>query len=136
MKVFKGRLLRMPNKDNLVIFRDHSDDFSSGSSRKRKRPISLPSLKYVSIHATLAGVMNMSGAGKFFDELLDKYKDNEGEVPLSQSWTELENIMEEEILRESVVELFRKKNLTVLLLANVSTSTKTISPQYSYRTLQ
>ena len=92
LKIFKGRLWRMP-KDNLVIFRDHSNDFSSepsGSNRKRKRPIPLPSPKYISIHATLAGIMNMSGAGRFFDELLDKYKDDEGEVPPVRSWPELE----------------------------------------------
>ena len=97
-------------KDNLVIFRDHSNDFSSepsGSSRKKKRPIPLPSPKYISIHAILAGVMNMSGAGRFFDELLDKYKDDEDEVPPVRSWPELEKIMEEEVLKESVVESFR-----------------------------
>ena len=32
----------------------------------------------------------MSGAGRFFDELLDKYKDDEGEVPPVRSWPELE----------------------------------------------
>jgi hypothetical protein len=117
VKIFKGRLFRMPQND-LVTFRDHSDDFSSepsGSSRKRK-PIPLPNPKYISIHATLAGVMNMSGAGRFFDELLDKYKDDEGEVPPVRSWPELEKIMEEEVLKESVVESFR--------------SVQVLSPQY------
>ena len=42
-------------------------------------------LEYISIHATLAGVLNMSGAGRFFDELLDKYKDDEGNVPAVRS---------------------------------------------------
>ena len=110
LKVFKARLLRVP-QDNLVTFRDHSDYFSSersepsGSSRKRKqRPIALPNPKYISIHATLAGVLNMSGAGRFFDELLDKYKDDEGNVPAVRSWPELEKVMEEEMLRESVAQ--------------------------------
>ena len=106
LKLFNVRLLRMP-KNNLVTFRDHSDDFNSGSSRKRKRPIALPNPLYISIHATLAGILNMSGAGKFFDELLDKYKDDEGNVPPVRSWPELEKIMEEEMLRESVAESLR-----------------------------
>ena len=98
-------------KNNLVTFRDHSNDFSSepsGSSRKRKRPaVALPNPKYIAIHATLAGVLNMSGAGRFFDELLDKYKDDEGNVPPVRSWPELEKVMEEEMLRESVTESLR-----------------------------
>lgn len=82
LKVFKTiGLLRRP-ENNLVTFRDHSDDFNSDSSRKRKRPVSLPNPDYIAIHTTIAGVLNMSGAGRFFDELLDKYKDDEGEVPL------------------------------------------------------
>ena len=97
-------------ENNLVTFRDHSDDFDSepsGSRRKRKHPIALPDPKYISIHATLAGVFNMSGAGRFFDELLDKYKDDEGNVPPVRSWPELEKLMEEEMLRESIAESFR-----------------------------
>ena len=102
MKVFKSiGLFRKPG-NNLVAFRDHSEDFSSGSSRKRKRPLSLPNPDYIAIHATIAGVLNMSGAGRFFDELLDKYKDDEGKVPPVRSWSELEKVMEEEMLRESI----------------------------------
>ena len=32
----------------------------------------------------------MSGAGRFFDELLDKYKDDDGKVSAIRSWPELE----------------------------------------------
>lgn len=108
LKLFNVRLLRMP-KNNLVTFIDHSD-FNSESSdtrRKRKRPVALPNPLYISIHATLTGVLNMSGAGRFFDELLDKYKDDEGNVPPVRSWPELEKVMEEEMLRESVAESLR-----------------------------
>jgi len=49
----------------------------------------------------------MSGAGRFFDELLDRYKDDEGKVPPVRCWPELEKVMEEEILRESVTESLR-----------------------------
>ena len=106
LKVFKARLLRVP-ENNLVTFRDHSNDSyskPSGSRRKRKCPIDLPDPKYISIHATLAGVLNMSGAGRFFDELLDKYKDDEGNLPAVRSWQELEKLMEADMLRESIAE--------------------------------
>ena len=90
-------------KNNHVTFRDYSDHFNSGSSRNRKRPIPLPNPDYIAIqvHGTIAEVLNMSDVGKIFDELLDKYKD-EGNVPLVQSWPELEKEMKEEVLRESV----------------------------------
>ena len=103
LKVFNAPPLRKP-ENNLITFRDHSDDFSPGSSRKRKRPIPLPNPDYIAIRATIAEILNMSGAGRFFDELMDKYKDDGGNV-LPLRWLELEKIMEEEMLRESVVEL-------------------------------
>ena len=108
-ETLNARLLRMP-KNDLVTFRDHSNDFNSESSdshRKRKRPVALPNPLYISIHATLAGVLNMSGAGRFFDELLDKYKDDEGNVFPVRSWPELEKVMEEKVLKESIAESFR-----------------------------
>ena len=80
--------------------------FSSGSNRKIKRPIPLPNPDYIAIHATIAEILNMSGAGRFFDELLEKCKDDEGNVPPVR-WLELEKMMEEEVLRESVVESLR-----------------------------
>ena len=46
----------------------------------------------------------MSGAGRFFDELLDNYKDDEGNVPPVRSWPELEKVMQQDMLRESVAE--------------------------------
>ena len=51
----------------------------------------------------------MSGAGRFFDELLDKYKDDEGNVPPVRSWPELEKVMEEKLLKDStsIAESFR-----------------------------
>ena len=102
VKIFKTvGILHAPA---FVSFRDHSDDFNSGSTSKRNRPVSLPDPEYIRIHAAIAGILNMSGAGKFFDELLDKYKDDEGKVPPVHSWPELENLMVEEELRESVAE--------------------------------
>jgi len=107
LKVFKPiGLLRKPG-DNCITFRDHSNDFNSGSTRKRNRTVALPNPHYIGIHAAIAGVLNMSGAGRFFDELLDKYKDDEGEVPPVRCWPELEKVMEEELLKESVTESLR-----------------------------
>jgi len=106
MEIFKDYLLRKP-QGNRVTFIDHSDEFFQGSSRKRGRPIDLPNPMYIAIHAAIAGVMNMSGAGKFFDELLDKYKDDEGGVPPVRSWPELEQLMEKRSLSQSVTQAFQ-----------------------------
>ncbi|TDL22561.1 hypothetical protein BD410DRAFT_748283 [Rickenella mellea] len=101
-----GGIIRKP-EDNLVVFKDKSDDFKSSSTRKRSRAIPLPDPHYLAIQAAIAGILHMSGAGKFFDELLDRYKDDEGKVPPVQSWQELENLMLEGLLTESVAESFR-----------------------------
>ena len=50
----------------------------------------------------MAEILYISAAGKFFDELLDKYKDDEGKVPPVRSWLELERLMDEDVLRDSV----------------------------------
>jgi hypothetical protein len=88
----------------LVTFEDHSGDFISGSSRKRLRSIPLPSPHYLAIHAAIAEVLHMSGAGKFFDELLKEYKD---EVHPIRSWLDLERKMEEVLLRDCVAAMFQ-----------------------------
>ena len=86
---------------------DHSDDFPSGSSRKSNRTFGLPNPDYIAIHAAVAGVLNMSRAGRFFDELLDKYKDDESKVSAVRSWPELETLMGEQSLSQSVTQLFQ-----------------------------
>ena len=94
VKVFNGvGILRCP-PDDLVTFRDQSNDFThSGSSQKQNRDIPLPNPRYLAIHAAIAGILHMSAAGKFFDELLDKYKEK------------LERLMDEDVLRDSVQSL-------------------------------
>lgn len=77
-----------------VHFKDHSGDFSNDSDRKRNRPVALPNPRFIQIHSALAGILHMSGAGRFFDELLDRYKDDEGKVPPVRSFPELEAWME------------------------------------------
>ena len=101
-KVFKPAGLLCKPENNLVTFRDHSDVFSSGSSCKR---IPIPNPDYIGIHATIAGILNISGA-RFFDEFLDKY-----EVPPVRSWPELEKVIEEEkcllLSKSKYIDLFQ-----------------------------
>jgi hypothetical protein len=67
----------------IVKFEDHSQDGVgevASSSRKRDREamgIELPRAEFFRIHAAIAGVLHMSGAGRFFDELLAKFNDYE-----------------------------------------------------------
>jgi hypothetical protein len=107
LKTFENSgILRKP-ENNRITFEDHSNDFLSGSTLKRKPPVDLPNPHYIAIHAAMAGILSMSGAGRFFDELLDQYKDDEGNVPAVRSWPELETLMGAELLRESVTEVFQ-----------------------------
>lgn len=95
-------IIRLP-PDNLIPFRDQSSDLSPSSiSIEQNRNITLPNPRYFAIHAAIAGILHTSTAGKFIDELLDQYKDVEGKVPPVQSWSELERLMEEGVLRDSV----------------------------------
>ncbi|KAF8867689.1 hypothetical protein CPB84DRAFT_1811096 [Gymnopilus junonius] len=107
LKIFKsGGLLRKP-ENMRISFQDHGNDFLPASTRKRNHPVNLPDPRYFAIHAAIAGVLNMSGGGRFFDELLDKYKDDRGNVPPVRSWPELEALVEEELLDESIAEGFQ-----------------------------
>jgi hypothetical protein len=107
LKIFENQgILRQP-ENNRISFEDHSNDFLSDSAHKRIPPGDMPDPHHIAIHAAIAGVLNMSGAGSFFDELLKKYKDDEGNVPVLRSWPELETLMGEELIRESVIEAFQ-----------------------------
>jgi len=57
--------------NQIVVFRDRSAEFEQSSSHKRiKGPdIDLPDSKFIAIHAAIAEILHMSGAGRFFDEL-------------------------------------------------------------------
>jgi hypothetical protein len=65
-----------------VIFTDHSDDFGEPSFPARKRlrsgPASiargfdLPNPLFIRIHAAIAGVLHMSGAGESIEQALDR----------------------------------------------------------------
>jgi hypothetical protein len=107
LKIFKNvGIIRKP-ENNRITFEDHSNDFLSDSTRKRNPPVDLPNPHYIAIHAAIAGILHMSGAGRFLDELLDRYKDDKGNVPAVRSWPELETLMGAELLSESVTEMFR-----------------------------
>ena len=62
----------------------------------------------------------MSGAGRFFDELLDNYKDDEGNVPPVRSWPELEKVMQQDMLRESVAESLQSLKVFWMKLLDVT----------------
>ena len=99
MKVFDNvGILRLP-PDGLITFRDRSHDFSPSSI---SRDIPLPNPRYLAIHAAIARILHMSNAGKFFDELLGKYKGDGSKILPVQSWAELERLMERCLLRDSV----------------------------------
>ncbi|KAK7690767.1 hypothetical protein QCA50_005866 [Cerrena zonata] len=90
-----ARQMNLPgNTGAPVIFRDRSADLLElgGASRKRDRTHDLPNPHFIAIHAAIAGILHMSGAGKFFDELLDKYGGDDDSAPLLR-WEEFELYM-------------------------------------------
>lgn len=52
-------------------------------------PVNMPDARFLHIHATLAGVLHMSGAGKFFDEILGRFPPS-GDSPPAVSWEDFE----------------------------------------------
>jgi hypothetical protein len=104
LQIFENQGIIRGPENNRISFKDHSNDFSSDSTRKRRRPVDMPDPHYIAIHAAIAGVLNMSGAGRFFDELLSKYKDDDGNVPAVRSWPELETLMGEDLMSEAIAE--------------------------------
>jgi len=85
-----------------VVFVDRSSDFIVPGKQ-------VPGAEYLitgsGIHAAIAGILNMSGAGKFFDELLDKYRDCGGSA-LLPSWRDLQRVAEEWKVKEDIRALF------------------------------
>ncbi|KAF4611198.1 hypothetical protein D9613_007133 [Agrocybe pediades] len=110
LKIHSKRItiLKKP-ENNQVSFKDHSSEFAMDSTHNH-RPVNLPDPRYIAIHAAIAGILHMSGAGIFFDELLHKYRDEEGNSPAVRSWSELEALMGEQLLRESIIRAFQSVN--------------------------
>lgn len=69
LKILRNRgILKKPDT-NRIFFKDRSNDFSdSPGNLKMKTPVDLPNAHFIAIHAAIAGILNMSDAGKFFDE--------------------------------------------------------------------
>lgn len=85
-------------------FKDHSEEFQSDQRtfhRKRKREVPLPDPHYIRIHAAVAGILHMSAAGKFFDELLAKFGDQDGSSAV-RSWEQFGNVVDTLMLRKSL----------------------------------
>lgn len=106
LKIFDGDGLWRTPENNRISFEDHSNDFVSDSTLKGSCPIVLPNPRYITIHAVIAGILNTSGAGKFFDELLARYRDNDGSLPGVRSWQDLETLMVEQMLKQSFTSQF------------------------------
>jgi hypothetical protein len=69
------------NDTRVIKFKDHSEEFQTDqktSLGKRKHEVLLPDPHYIRIHAAITGIIHMSTAGKFFDELLTKFGDQDG----------------------------------------------------------
>ena len=60
------------DSSKIITFVDRSNEFQT-SELLGLREIPLPNPKFFAIHAAIAGVLHTSGAGKFLDELLEKY---------------------------------------------------------------
>jgi len=103
VKSFTGRgpiLFSRSDPDAPVIFEDKSSRFSSPADVRNRSPsIPLPDPNLIAIHAVIAGILNMSGAGKWFDELLYKYRNRDGSTPLLR-WLDVENMFTTEMMRE------------------------------------
>ncbi|THH18576.1 hypothetical protein EUX98_g8933 [Antrodiella citrinella] len=74
---FEGRSV-----DDLVVFKNHDQTSTLGDR-------ALPNPLFLEIHATIAGVLEMSGAGKFLDELLSEYPPTGNSAPAS-TWAGIE----------------------------------------------
>ncbi|KAF5319241.1 hypothetical protein D9619_008704 [Psilocybe cf. subviscida] len=107
LKILRNRgILKKPDT-NRIFFKDRSNDFSdSPGNLKMKTPVDLPNAHFIAIHAAIAGILNMSDAGKFFDEFLDNREDRDQASPV-RCWPELEKLIEERLLREAIIELFQ-----------------------------
>lgn len=111
MKVYNNISIMGLSERSSIHFKDHSNDFSVDSVRKRKRSIALPNPHYVAIHSALAEILHVSGAGRFFDKLLTGYRDEDGSFPAVRSWSELETLMEKKLLRDSVIHMFQSAHM-------------------------
>jgi len=67
----------------------YSGTFNPEPAYIRNLDIALLNPHYIAIHAAIAEILHVSGAGIFFDRLLGKYKNDKDKFTL-RSWPELE----------------------------------------------
>jgi hypothetical protein len=90
----------IPGLDGKEIeFKDHSGDFPRENGYVY-HDVALPNPLYLKIHAAICGVLHMSGAGKFLDEVLQRFNPDGGSSSvLSQDgsvlpWDDLERSLQ------------------------------------------
>ncbi|TFK60525.1 hypothetical protein BDN72DRAFT_965648, partial [Pluteus cervinus] len=60
-------------EDIVVEFKDHREELARLNGKPMPPAIPLPDPLFFKIHAAIAGILHMSGAGKFLDELFTKF---------------------------------------------------------------
>jgi hypothetical protein len=108
LEMFQQRQARA-REPMIVNFKAHSqaggdEEIHSSDSQnvdRLFRGIDLPDPHFLSIHAGIAGILNTSGAGVFFDRLLEEFAYRDG-VPVICSWEHLMYLKKLELVRESL----------------------------------
>ena len=90
-----------PRDSKVIKFRDRSKEFQPDKGREPGHAVNLPNPHYLRIHAAVAGILHMSGAGKFFDELLGKFGEQDGSSAV-RSWEEFDRVVETVKLRQEL----------------------------------
>lgn len=79
----------------LIHFKDHSN---------QPNHINIPDPCFLAIHAAVAGVLNMSGASRFFDDLLDQFPPpSRFTSPIS--WTDMQDLVQAQMLGQQLSSL-------------------------------
>lgn len=99
------KMFRSQGLDTPLKFKNRSAEFCEYKDPD-KCELHLPDPHFISIHSTIATIINMSGANEFFDALLDPLRDAEGNYPSMRCWDEFERVVEICRLREELVDAF------------------------------
>ncbi|KAF8879917.1 hypothetical protein BD779DRAFT_1676133 [Infundibulicybe gibba] len=98
-----------PGDSKIIEFGDRSAEFQAGQpepvgkhSCEERHEIPVPDPRYLRIHAAIAGVLHMSGAGKFFYEIVREWYEDEEGFSAVQSWEELERVVDVAELEEQL----------------------------------
>ena len=87
-----------------VVFKDNTPDVRAGNKRKQS-VTELTNAKFIEIHAAMARVLHLSGAGEFFDALSAKVGGYHGSAESSRSWGEMEEKLEVQSLKSALEEV-------------------------------